>query len=250
MALEGTLQDMSLGDLFQVFRMGPKTGVLLLVASDRRGIIHVADGRVIDAVIVRSADRAVAAAHEEAVLQMLGWDEAEFVFRHDPAVRGRPVRVSHESEWLVLEGLRRREDPTRAAPYQRITLETKLQHAPLPSGTESGVSLTVVQWRVLSQIASSPQLGAVCAATGLAHEQVIRAAAELVAIGMVEVVAAPAPRPRAHAPRPDPVAAVVPAMELEPSLARVTAETIGESGERPQIGRGLLDAMIRRVRAL
>ncbi|NTW98298.1 MAG: DUF4388 domain-containing protein, partial [Oscillochloris sp.] len=42
MALEGTLQDMSLSDLFQVFRMGPKTGLLLLSSDGERGIIYVA----------------------------------------------------------------------------------------------------------------------------------------------------------------------------------------------------------------
>jgi hypothetical protein len=252
MALEGTLQDMSLGDLFQVFRMGPKTGVLLLVAEDQRGIIYVASGRLIDAALVRSTDRAVIAAHEEAVLQMLVWEDASFVFRHDPAVAERPVRVIHDAEWLVMEGMRRRDDPTRAMPYHRLTLETKLQLSPLPSSAESGVSLDVNQWRILSQISSSPNLRTICDASGIPPAQVMRTVAELMAIGLIEVVTPPAapPRGQAQPSRHDPVAAMAPTHPLEPALASVSAAGFAQGDQRPQVGRGLLDAIMRRVRGL
>ena len=57
MALEGTLRDMSLSDLFHVFRMGPKTGVLLLASASSRAIVYVAAGTLIDAAVVRLPDR-------------------------------------------------------------------------------------------------------------------------------------------------------------------------------------------------
>jgi hypothetical protein len=251
MALEGTLQDMSLSDLFQVFRMGPKTGVLLLVAGDERGVIYVAEGRVVDAALVSGVDRSVTAAHEEAILQMLLWDDASFVFRHDPSVLTRPVRVGHDAEWLVMEGMRRRDDPARSMPYHTINLDTQLQLSPLPSSAESGVSLDVNQWRILSQISSSPNLRTICDATGIKPEQAIRTVAELMAIGLVEVVVPPpTQRPRHRAPRHDPVSALAPARPLEPALTSVHSTGIDEAGERPQVGRGLLDAIMRRVRGL
>lgn len=251
MALEGTLQDMSLSDLFQVFRMGPKTGVLLLIAGPERGVIYVADGRPIDAALVRGAERTVTAAHEEAIIQMLLWEDASFVFRHDPAVATRAVRITHDAEWIVMEGMRRRDDPTRALPYHKLTLDTQLQLSPLPSSAESGVSLDVNQWRILSQVSSCPNLRTICDATGIAPAQAIRIVAELMAIGLVEVVVPPpAPRLRPPTPRPDPVTAVSPAGRLEPALAGVAATGLSNADERPQVGSGLLDAIMRRIRGL
>src|SRR5688572_8513300 len=60
MALEGNLRDMALADLLQVFWMGSKTGILLLIAGPERGVIYVRDGRLIDAVLVRGPRRQVA----------------------------------------------------------------------------------------------------------------------------------------------------------------------------------------------
>jgi hypothetical protein len=252
MALEGTLQDMSLSDLFQVFRMGPKTGVLLLVSAAERGVIYVAEGRVIDAILAGGGtERGVRAAQEEAILQMLLWDEATFVFRHDPAVLTRTPRIAQDSEWLVMEGMRRRDDPARALPYHSITLDTKLQLSPLPSSAESGVSLDVNQWRILSQVSSSPNLRTICEATGIAPEQAIRTVAELMAIGLIEaVVPPPPPKLRPKAPAHDSVVSVSPATSLNSELASAAAVGIGANDERPQVGRGLLDAIMRRIRGL
>lgn len=248
MALEGTLQDMSLSDLFQVFRMGPKTGVLLLIAGNERGVVYVAEGRVVDAALLSGLERTVMAAAEEAVIQMMIWDDASFVFKHDPSVLSRPQRINHDAEWLVMEGMRRRDDPTRALPYHRITLDTKLQLSPLPSSAESGVSLDVNQWRILSQVSSSPNLRTICDATGIPPDQAIRTVAELMSIGLIEVVIPPpSPKPRPQTQHHDKVS-VSSARTMDPALA--SAVGVGSAGERPAVGRGLLDAIMRRVRGL
>jgi hypothetical protein len=248
MALEGTLQDMSLSDLFQIFRLGPKSGILVLNGGSERGVIYVAEGAPIDAALL-GADRTVKLAQEEAIIQMLLWDNAAFVFRHDLAVCQRPARITRDSEWIVMEGMRRRDDPTRALPYHTIGLDTQLQLSPLPSSAESGVSLDVNQWRILSQVSSSPNLRTICHATGIAPAQAIRTVAELLSIGLVEVVnPAPAPRPK-PAPHHDPVAALTPMVAAQPALAGAAASMSGLD-VRPQVGRGLLDAIMRRVRGL
>lgn len=243
MALEGTLQDMSLPDLFQVFRMGPKTGVLLLVGGPERGVIYVADGRPVDAAVVRGGERTVVCTHDDAVIHMLLWEDASFTFRHDPAIRERAVRIAHDSEWLVMEGMRRRDDPARALPYHRITLETQLQLSPLPSSAESGVSLDVNQWRILSQVSSCPSLRLICEATGIAPEQATRIVAELLAIGLVEIVPpAPQPRPRAEPQRALP--------ERVPALVGMGVPALAGVDQGGAVGRSLLDAIMRRIRGL
>ena len=244
MALEGTLQDMSLSDLIQIFKLGNKTGILMLVANDERGVVYVANGTLVDAGILRGPDRAVIAVHDDAVIHMMQWDDAQFVFRHDPKVTERHQRIKHDGEWLVMEGMRRREDPQKALPYLRLNLETQLQLSPLPSGAESGVSLDVNQWRILSQVASCANLREISEITGLAPAQVLRITAELLAVGLVEVVPPAPPRPKA---RP----AISP---IEPRFPNVGVPAFAggcvDEDARPAVGRGLLDAIMRRIRGL
>ncbi len=251
MALEGTLQDMSLSDIFQVFRMGPKSGVLLLTKEEDRGVIYVSEGRLIDAFIVRGRQRSVVATVDEAVLQMLTWDNAGFVFRHEIATDQRPVRIEHDAEWLVLEGMKRRSDPVRAMPYHTITLDTELQLTALPGSAESGVSLDVDQWRVLSQVASSQNLHAICNATGIKPEKTIRIVAELLSIGLVEI--APPSQPLVSpkkADQPEPESSAEQELEVTLTQAGLPSDLARESSRRPSVGRGLMNAIMRRVRDL
>lgn len=246
MALEGTLQDMSLSDLFQVFRMGPKSGVLLIDKGEERGVIYVSEGRLIDAFIVRGTERKVVATSDESVVQMLTWDNANFVFKHEIATDQRAVKIQHDEEWLILEGMRRRADPVRSMPYHTITLDTELQLAALPSSAESGVSLDVDQWRVLSQVASSQNIHAICDATGIKPDKAIRIVAELLSIGLVEIV------PPQYSPKQ-----VEGPQELTTSESKALELTLSKAGikddkatRRPSVGRGLMSAIMRRVRDL
>ncbi len=249
MALEGTLQDMSLSDLIQIFRMGSKSGVLLLVAPAERGIVYVVEGRLIDALIVQGSERSVIAAHDEAVLQMMTWDEAHFTFRHDLEVSHRPVRIVHDGEWLVMEGMRRRDDPLRAMPYHTITKDTRLQLSPLPSSAESGVSLDVNQWRILSQVSSCQSLGAICDATGLDLERARKTVAELLSIGLLEIVQPPAsPSPASTERRAQ--AEQVRQAAMAPAFAGPVDGGKEDQQHAENVGRGLLDAIMRRIRGL
>jgi hypothetical protein len=244
MALEGSLQDMSLPDLIQIFRMGPKSGVLLLAESTQRGVIYVSEGRLIDAVIVRGPERHLLASGEEAVLQLLAWEQASFTFRHDLAVAQRPLRIAHDSEWLVLEGMRRREHPLRSAHAEQLGAQTRLALSPLPSGAESGVNLDLDQWRLLSQVSICDTLGEICENTGMSIEKAVRVANELIAVGLIEVVVPSLPPPRAPARQ----AATQPNSAAAPLLA--TAAGADPTPFARPAGRGLLGAVMRRINGL
>jgi hypothetical protein len=188
MALEGSLHDLSLVDLIQIFRMGLKTGVLMLVGGAERGVVYVREGRLIDAVLVRGPERQVIATADDAVIHLLQWEDATFTFQPDPKVNRRPARILHDGGWLVQEGGRRRDNPLQAPPHQRITLDTRVALARLPGGAESAVNLDLDQWRILSQVAISKSVREICAQTGVEPDQAIGRLAELVAIGLVEIV--------------------------------------------------------------
>lgn len=259
MALEGTLQDMSLSDLFQVFRLGPKSGVLLLQKADDRGIIYVDRGTLIDAFIVRGAERTVIATADEAVLQTLAWDDARFVFRHDLSVADRPVQMKHDSDWLVMESMRRSKDPLSTMPYQNITLDTQLQLSPLPTNAESSVSLDVDQWRILSHAANNQDLRTICKATSIEPDKALHIVAELMAIGLVEVARQKAPKKHKLPAQPSDQSASVPAPAPSAPIAPTDAESpestkrangITEPQQAPLFGRGLLNAIMRRISEL
>lgn len=241
MALEGSLEDMSLIDLFQVFRMGPKTGILMLSGSVDRGVIYIADGRPIDAVYICGSERQVAASGEDAVIKLLQWDDASFIFRHDPDVRGRQPSIFHDSDWLILEGIRRRDRPHRPL-ADPITLTTRLALASLPGAIESGVNLSLGQWRLLSQIAICRNLGEICQNAGIPAETAIQTVTELVAIGLLEIVPPPPAVPRRHG------TAAYPDDAFRQVLAGVGGLPQGVVAPTP--GRTLLHAIKRRIHSL
>jgi hypothetical protein len=251
MALEGSLQDMSLSDLFQVFRLGPKSGVLLLSHDAERGVIYVDRGALIDAFVVRGEERSVVATSDEAVLHMLAWDDAQFVFRHDLSVAGRAVQVQHDSEWLVMEGMRRRSDPLQALPYHNLTLDTCLQLSPLPSNAESSVSLDVNQWRILSHAANNQSLRTISELTGIEPEKTLRITAELLSIGLVEAMPTAPARSAAsrgsatrqqEAPRSGP--------GQDHTSTGTGHPPNGKDKQPARVGRSLLNAILRRVSEL
>lgn len=249
MALEGTLQDMSMSDLFQIFRLGPKSGILLLDKANERGVIYVDRGKLIDAFVVQGTERTVVATADEAVLHTLTWDDAAFVFRHDLSVAGRAARIEHDGEWLILESMRRRSDPMQALPYHKITLDTQLQLSPLPSNAESSVSLDVDQWRILSHAANNQNLRTICEATGIEAERATRIVAELLSIGLVEI-APPKKVAPASSARPAVQSGQPAALNAGTPTDKAPVPVNAEGGQSTKVGRGLLNAIMRRINEL
>lgn len=234
MALEGTLQDMSLTDLFQVFRLGPKSGVLLLARETRRGVIYVLDGRLIDAAIVQMPNRQVMVSGEDAVLHLLAWENASFTFRADSAVASRPVRIERDSETLVIEAMRLHDQSALPQSHQSLALDTKLVLTSLPSSASGGLSLDLEQWRVLSQVSISENVGDLCQKCGMPVDVVLRLLSELIAIGLIDVI-----QPQRQVVR----------TPSEPLSRRAVGGHSSHNGTT-QAERGLLSAIMRRIRSL
>lgn len=244
MALEGNFEDMSLADLFQVFRMGSKTGVLLLYNRHERGVIYVAQGVLVDAFVVTGSERQVVATCDEAVLHMLGWSSACFIFRHDPTVVARAQRIAHDAEWLVLESMRRHANPQHAIPQYTLTLDTRIQLAPMPGNAESHVSLDVDQWRILSHAANGATIGEICADTKMPEAQVIRLVSELLAVGLIDITTNRV-QPPALPTRSAQQQASPPIRKLPVNAARAAP-----AAAVTPIKRSLLSAILRRVSEL
>jgi hypothetical protein len=246
MALEGTLIDMSLVDLFQVFRMGPKTGVLQLERPDRQATLYVDQGQPIDAAIHRLPSQQVLASGETAVFELFDWDEASFCFRHDPSVSGRARQITRDSEDLVAESLRRQRQPEAAQQSPGVTLDTRLAITAPPPGSSGSVNLDLSQWRILSQIAITGNLHGVCDQNQLAPDRVLQIAADLLALGLIEIARDAAPTctsKRKQVPSP-------PSHSLPASLNGGTGVSPKAASAAARPGKSLLNAVMRRVRGL
>src|SRR5690349_21149330 len=168
MTLEGSLHDLSLIDLLQLFRIGVKTGVLWLIGGDEQGALYVRAGCLIDAVLVRGPARQVIAIADDAVICLLQWQEAQFTFQSDAQVDRHPERMAHDQDWLVQEARRLRERAAQAASGQAIALDTRFALSRWPSGPARSFKLDLAHWRILCQVTLAPSAGAICAGSGLA----------------------------------------------------------------------------------
>ncbi|MBK9945413.1 MAG: DUF4388 domain-containing protein [Kouleothrix sp.] len=242
MALEGTLQDMSLVDLFHVFRMGPKTGMLSLQHDAHCGVVYVAAGQPIDALVINSANRQIIARDEQAIWQLFLWEQASFTFHHDADVQGRARRISCDSDTLILEGLRRRVHSGQGAHATPVTLETCLRLA-TPASADTGVSLDLAQWRILSQVAICKDVREICANSRITAEEVLRIIGELVALGLVEV------QPELQA-LPGRRATAQPGYLQPPSLVSLGVAPDASTPVLVKPRTSLLHAVMRRVRGL
>jgi hypothetical protein len=188
MALEGSLHDLSLIDLIQLFRSGLKTGALWLTGGTEQGVVYVRAGCLIDAELVYGPARQVIATADDALLRLLQWEDATWTFQPDSKVSRRQARIVHDHEWLLREAGRLRGHSLQGAPEQAIALDTRLALATQPGGKSGAFKLDLEQWRMLNQVALSPSAREICARTGLAPDRALAGLAHLLALGLVEVV--------------------------------------------------------------
>lgn len=242
MALEGNFQDMSLADLLQVFQMGPKSGLLTVERPLEHAVVIVAAGQPIDAVLLQEPERQVIATGDEALLCLFLWEAGEFVFTHDLSVCGRESKITRDSAALLSEGLRRREQAQCSSPTDQLTLDTGLRLTHSSISADRGVHLDLKQWRVLSQVSICGTIREICSRASMTGDEVLRIATELVAVGLIDVVATARPAgPPVHR-------LATPRTPLSAS-ARAQAELqVPSPAVRP--GKILLNAVMRRVRSL
>lgn len=127
MALEGRLADMSLVDLIQVFGMGSKTGQLTLKQSETSsGTLWIADGSITNAVVT-DLKRYFHISGEQAVIELMQWEDADFAFTPPAAGESYEKIISASNESLVLQGMRRREQGKVPTIYPHLSLDTNIR---------------------------------------------------------------------------------------------------------------------------
>ncbi|MBN2498915.1 MAG: DUF4388 domain-containing protein [Deltaproteobacteria bacterium] len=102
--IEGSLGQIALVDLLQIFKLNTKTGLLELKADEQEGRIHVHDGGVVHASCGRHKG-------EKALFRMLQWREGTFAFIPEHVTGDLNIRRS--TDMLLIEGARQADELER-----------------------------------------------------------------------------------------------------------------------------------------
>ncbi len=105
--LAGSLALLSLPDLLQTLEGSKRTGVLLLRDGERRAVLWIAAGQVID------AETHEGLRGEDAVVAVFGWRDAAFEMSFGPV--DVPRRIATSTTGLLLEAARRHDEALREA---------------------------------------------------------------------------------------------------------------------------------------
>lgn len=213
MALEGSLSDMSLIDLLQVFSSGRRTGRLLLTGTSQRAMLWFLDGRTVNAAIVDAGNKPLSRG-EEAVFDLLQWEDASFKFFSCASDDRYVTAINRSTDWLILEGLRRR-DQQAAPAITRLDLQSRLELVPKLDSHEESVSLSLEEWRILSQLTETTTVEQLAATTGYPTAQTLMIVGRLVALGVLRVYT-PSPLPQPISQTQTSAAAQTPAV-VQPS---------------------------------
>lgn len=237
MALEGLLQDMPLVDLLRVFRMGQKSGVLFVKHTDNEhGVAYVFDGTLIDAVVLDATTRFVHLQAEAALLYMLQWEQAAFTFRHDLSVEQRPARIVRDLEWFIGQA----EQSDQARTECRFEQDALVVLAETPPDDHLVSYLSFMHWRLLAAVATGKRVGDLVIHLGISAVQLQALLDELTQRELVIIKR-----------EPQTILQPVPLVATEYGhYAQRTLRASPQAGQASLPNRGLLAAVIRRVRGL
>ena len=179
MALQGTLDTFALPDVLRLLAATAKTGCLQIEGDRGRGVVWVAEGRVLAA----NADRAQEAPLDEVVFELLRYSTGSFRFAVDATaasvdgdgddIEATLLRaMALLDEWHALE-------PVVPSMSHGVTLVDDLprEHVTIDAGT----------WRVLATVASGRSVGDLAHDLGVGELEVSRVVYGMVQLGVVSV---------------------------------------------------------------
>ena len=254
MSLQGSLDTIGLEEVFQLFALGRKSGMLRLrrppdAESGREpeyGCVVFDMGDVAYATTAPQEDPFGVMAHfgvaahdtdavaaflrersEEAVCRLLQWEAGEFfVDREDDlavAVLGQPLRfATPDLLAAAAERWERWKEILAVVPSTELTLRPVTQ----PLGSDDPVVLDRDEWSVLAAAATVPDIEAVAVALGVSAFHVCSVVRTLVERGLVQLVA---PSPAVPQPVAQPVPPVAEPVAVPPVAPAVTPAQVPEA---------------------
>ena len=184
-ALEGTLRDMSVVNLIQVFTISKRNGVLVLMMDGVKGVLFLADGQIIHAAIMLTLTNEVLAQGDDAFYAMLRWHEARFWFSGTPD-SAQPIRtITTDSSYLLMEGLRRLDQEANA--HAAIAIESQVRRSPGDTPERAAETVNDIARQVLLRVGPADRrVDDLAQETGLGELLTLMTVAELIDAGLLE----------------------------------------------------------------
>lgn len=172
MAFRGSLAELPLTDILQLVAVSNKTGRLAMRNGEARGEIHVDRGQ-----IVHAATGALGG--EQAFYEMARWNAGEFDFTQDAPPAARTIEISNTN--LMMEAARQIDEWKLLA--KKIG-STRMVPVFAPR-VASSVSLSALEWSVVSRVDEHRNLEEIAAALGQSTFDVCKIVYGLLASGTI-----------------------------------------------------------------
>lgn len=176
-SMTGSLEQFALDDLFQLFKLGGHTGILVLRDGGRLGVLGLVDGEVVHAFADSAQGR-------EAIYTIFSWKRANFSFYKDLTLPERTVNVS--TEHLVLEASRRGDESLELR-NKIPSPNTLILRAPRLTDTLPSQQLSMAEWRVLSVIGRRNTVADIIKLSGISEFSALKILDALLSRGLVKV---------------------------------------------------------------
>ncbi len=176
-SLKGSLEEIPLADLFQLFKMGSYSGILLIREGGRLAVLGLVEGEVVHVFAEGLSGR-------EALYLLFNWKTARFAFYKDLTLPERTVNMS--TEHLVLEASRRGDESLEMR-NKIPSLRTLIYRAPRLTDALPSMQLSMAEWRVLSVIGRRNTVGDIIKLSGMSEFNALKMLDSLLNRGLVIV---------------------------------------------------------------
>jgi CheY-like chemotaxis protein len=126
--IEGSLNQISLVDLLQIFNLNRKDGILSLDCPEGKATVYLLEGNVVN---TRAGD----VDGEKAFFRLLDWEKGSFWFT--PAVVPCEIKINRRTDHLIMEGLRQKDEMASQGgtlPGRATRLKLRMPKDHLPKG--------------------------------------------------------------------------------------------------------------------
>jgi hypothetical protein len=183
MALQGSLEDFELTDVFQLIQLGQKDGGLRIQSEDDVGIVYFKGGIVIHA-------KTNSINGEAAIDTILSWKKGRFVFNPNEETLERTVELPIQQ--VILEAARRIDEMNK---IQKLipNFEVIVNIIEVPEAGVEKIHLKPEEWKILSFVDGSRSIKAIASKASVSEFETARVLYGLISSGLVKITKQPQP---------------------------------------------------------
>jgi hypothetical protein len=177
MALQGSLEDFELTDVFQLIQLGQKDGGLRIQTDDDVGIVYFKGGMVIHA-------KTNSILGEPAIDTILSWKTGRFVF--NPNEETLESTVDLPIQQVILEAARRIDEMNK---IQKVipSFDAVVKIVEVPDAGVEKIHLKPEEWKVLSFVDGMRAIKKIASKANISEFETARILYGLISSGLVKI---------------------------------------------------------------